>query len=225
MSALARVGYAQDAAGAIRTRGSIVDLPCRGIAIIEPVVDAQSLWIEPVRFAWLAAPVVVAAIVHVIVLKFHWLESLRIPLDGRATWRGRRVFGDNKTIRGAVVMIGVSMIVAVLQGTLRMPALEYFDYGATNLLLLGFLLGLGFVVGELPNSFIKRQLGVAPGAHGGRWHAVADQLDSVIGGLVVVSIIWVAPLRVWLIAMILGTGLHIAVNSLFVLLGVKRRIF
>src|SRR5262245_61717912 len=225
MSALASVGYAQDAAGAIHTRGQIVAPRWRSIAIIERVVDARSLWIQPVRFAWLAAPVVVAAIAHVIVLKFHWLESLRIPLDGGATWRGQRVFGDNKTVRGAVVMIGVSMIVAVLQGTLRIPALEYFDYGATNLLLLGFLLGLGFVLGELPNSFIKRQLGVAPGAHGGRWHAVADQLDSVIGGLVVVSIIWVPPLRVWLIATILGSGLHIAVNGLFVLLGVKRRIF
>jgi CDP-2,3-bis-(O-geranylgeranyl)-sn-glycerol synthase len=187
-------------------------------------MNASDFWIEPLRFAWLAAPVVVAAIVHLVVLRFHWLEPLRIPLDGGAKWRGRRVFGDNKTVRGALVMIAVSMAIAVLQGMVRIPALEYFDYGATNLPLLGMLLGLGFIVGELPNSFIKRQLGVAPGVHGGPWHAGADHLDSVIGALLILSLIWVPPLRVWLIAMVLGAGVHIAVNGLFVLLGVKRRV-
>lgn len=194
------------------------------ICIIEPAVNASDLLIEPLRFAWLAAPVVVAAIVHLVVLRFHWLEPLRVPLDGGARWRGRRVFGDNKTVRGALVMIAVSMAIAVLQGMVRIPALEYFDYGTMNLPLLGMLLGLGFVVGELPNSFIKRQLDVAPGVHGGPWHAVADHLDSVIGALLILSLIWIPPLRVWLIAMVLGAGVHIAVNGLFVLLGVKRRV-
>ena len=186
---------------------------------------SSNYWLEPVRFAWLAAPVVIAALVHVIVLKFRWLEPLRIPLDGGASWRGRRLFGDNKTVRGAVVMIGVSAIVAVLQGAFRIPRLEYFDYQDANLLALGLLLGIGFVVGELPNSFIKRQLGVAPGAHAGVWHTLADQLDSVIGALLTLSFLWIPPLRVWIVALVMGTGLHMAVNGVFVLLGVKRHIF
>jgi CDP-diglyceride synthetase len=185
----------------------------------------SDLWWEPVRFAWLAAPVVMAALVHVVVLRFRWLEPLRIPLDGGAVWRGRRIFGDNKTVRGAVVMIGVSTLTAILQGVFRLPSLEYFDYGAANLPLLGMLLGLGFVVGELPNSFVKRQLGVAPGAHGGIWHTLADQLDSVVGALLTLSLIWVPPWPVWVTALVLGTGLHMAVNGIFVLLGVKRHIF
>ena len=188
-------------------------------------MDSSSYWLEPVRFGWLAVPVVVAALVHVIVLKLRWLESLRIPLDGGATWRGRRIFGDNKTVRGAVVMIGVSALVALLQGIFRIPWLEYIDYQETNPLVIGTLLGLGFVVGELPNSFIKRQLDVPPGGHGGIWHALADQLDSVIGALVIISIVWIPPLRVWVIAMVLGTGLHMGVNGIFVLLGIKRSIF
>jgi hypothetical protein len=124
-----------------------------------------------------------------------------------------------------VVMIGVSTVVALLQGRLRLPGLEYFDYEEANLLALGLLLGLGFVIGELPNSFIKRQLDVPPGAHGGFWHTLADQLDSVIGALLTLSFIWVPPLRVWIVALVLGTGLHMAVNGVFVLLGVKRHIF
>ena len=86
-------------------------------------------------------------------------------------------------------------------------------------------MGIGFVVGELPNSFIKRQLDVAPGAHAGIVHTLADQLDSVIGALLTLSLVWVAPLRVWVVALVMGTGLHVAVNGIFVLLGVKRRVF
>jgi CDP-2,3-bis-(O-geranylgeranyl)-sn-glycerol synthase len=183
-------------------------------------------WVREIaRFAWLAAPVVVAALVHLAVLRLGWLESLRIPLDGGATFRGRRVLGDNKTLRGAVIMIAVSSATMVLQGIYRVPSLEYFDYGSVNLALAGMLLGVGFVLGELPNSFLKRQLGVAPGARGGMWHAMLDQLDSVIGALLLLSLLWVAPLRVWIIGFALGAGLHIAVNGVFVLVGVKRTIF
>jgi CDP-2,3-bis-(O-geranylgeranyl)-sn-glycerol synthase len=182
-------------------------------------------WVELLRVVWLAMPVVAAALVHVVVLRFRWLESLCVPIDGGASWRGRRVFGDNKTVRGAVVMIALSIAATMLQGIFRIPSLECFDYGAANLPLVGMLLGLGFVFGELPNSFIKRQLGVAPGAHGGLIHAVIDQLDSVIGALIALSLVWVPPLRVWVIATALGAGLHIAVNSVWVLVGVKRNIF
>ena len=187
---------------------------------------SESGWaFEFVRFAWLAAPVVVAALVHLLVLRRHWLEVLRVPLDGGATFRGRRLFGDNKTIRGAVIMIGVSMAAMVLQGIYRLPSLEYFDYGSVNLALAGALLGAGFVLGELPNSFLKRQLGVAPGAHGGVWHAVLDQLDSIVGALLLLSLVWVAPWQVWVVAFVLGAGLHMAVNGVFVLVGVKRSVF
>ncbi len=37
--------------------------------------------------------------------------------------------------------------------------LKYFDYGETNLLAGGALLGLGFVLGELSNSCLKRRRG------------------------------------------------------------------
>ena len=75
-----------------------------------------------------------------------------------------RLFGDNKTLRGALVMAGGTTVAAIaltrrrwfrdrLPGELREapPAL----YGA--------LLGAGVVLGELPNSFVKRRLGIASG--------------------------------------------------------------
>jgi hypothetical protein len=188
-------------------------------------MNSADLALEVARFVWLAMPVVVAAVVHLAVLRLRWLEPLRIPLDGGATFRGQRLFGDNKTVRGAVVMLAVSAAVMPLQGVYRVPALEFFDYGLVNLPLTGALLGAGFVLGELPNSFLKRQLRVPPGGHGGVWHAILDQLDSVIGALLLLSFVWVAPPHVWAIAFLLGSGLHMAVNGVFVLVGVKRTIF
>ena len=46
----------------------------------------------------------VAYLAHAPVLRYDLLRSLKRPLDGGATIRGRRVFGDNKTWRGAIVM-------------------------------------------------------------------------------------------------------------------------
>jgi len=58
------------------------------------------------QLLWLAVPVVVSGLVHLAVMKLDLFPGLRVlPIDGGATFRGRRVFGDNKTWRGAVVTI------------------------------------------------------------------------------------------------------------------------
>jgi hypothetical protein len=49
-------------------------------------------------------PVVGAPVLHAPVLRGDGLRALKVPLDGGATVRGRRVLGDNKTVRGALVM-------------------------------------------------------------------------------------------------------------------------
>jgi CDP-archaeol synthase len=49
----------------------------------------------------------------------------------------------------------------------------------------GALMGLGAMLGELPNSFVKRRVGIAPGkATSGAWSVlfyVWDQVDLVFG--------------------------------------------
>jgi hypothetical protein len=61
---------------------------------------------------------------------------------------------------------------------------------------LGFALGAAAMLSELPNSLVKRQLGVAPGAPG---HGVGsalfylvDQVDLLVGAWLV-AWPWVAP--------------------------------
>src|SRR5215218_2330110 len=58
------------------------------------------------RPAWTFLPALGGALAHAPVLRFDLAPRLRRPLDGGATVRGRRLLGDNKTIRGAIVMAG-----------------------------------------------------------------------------------------------------------------------
>lgn len=182
---------------------------------------------EAVRILWLSVPVLVAAVVQIAAIKRDWLARLKVPLDGGRTWRGVRLFGDNKTWRGLLIYAGVSTLAILPQGLLlRAPSLEYFDYGSPGTLVAaGFLLGLGFALGELPNSFIKRRIGIAPGTRGNPLFVLLDQVDSLIGVLLCLTPIWVAPPLVWAVTLVLCSGIHIAFNGVFVLLGLKKSVF
>ncbi len=180
---------------------------------------------DVLRILWLAFPVMLAAAVHIVVLRLRLFESLKRPLDGGRCLRGRRLFGDNKTVRGAVVMVAVAIGGAMLQGVVRVPSCELFDYAKANLPGVGLLLGLGFVLGELPNSFLKRQWDIGPGQRGPWFFVILDQVDSVAGALAMLAFTWPAPLRIWVIALVLCSGVHILFNSVFVLVGLKKSVF
>lgn len=182
---------------------------------------------EPLRVLWLSAPVILAALVHTAVIRLRLLERLKVPLDGGRTFRGRRLFGDNKTWRGAVVMIAGTTTVALLQSVARAPWLEYegLDHSPRGMALVGALLGLGFVLGELPNSFLKRQRDVAPGARGTPLFVILDQVDSLFGCLACLCVAWVPPWTVWAWVLLLGAGAHMLVNWVMVRAGVKQRVF
>jgi CDP-diglyceride synthetase len=147
---------------------------------------------------WLAVPIVAAGLVHLVVLKLDLLPGLRrLPIDGGLRFRGRRLFGDNKTWRGAVVTVATTMLaswaLARLSGCCwHLPALTPF--AESQPLWWGLLLGAGYIAGELPNSFAKRQFGIAPGASGqgaaGRVFWVVDQLDSLAGMLLAIAPVW-----------------------------------
>jgi hypothetical protein len=83
-------------------------------------------------------------------------------------------------------------------------------------------------VGELPNSFAKRQLGIAPGALGqgarGKVFWVVDQLDSLAGMLLFVSIVWRPPLAVVAASVFVMLVLHPLSAWVMVRAGLKDRV-
>lgn len=166
---------------------------------------------------WVFVPVLGAAALHAPVLTFDLLRPLKRPLDGGATVGGRRVFGDNKTWRGALVMVtGVIAATALL--SLWPWYWHHLPRGIQGAgpWVYGVLLGLGVVLGELPNSFLKRRLGVAPGAQrrsaGGLLLSLYDQADFVIVAWLLLLPIWTMSLVQAAIVFGVVTAVHLVID-------------
>jgi len=182
--------------------------------------------------AFLVAAFMLAGVWQTAWLALPTSQRFAIPLDGGRTFRGRRLFGANKTLRGFLMMVpatGISF--AVLAGVLggspsgltglwpRTSA----DYG-----LLGMWAGFGFMLGELPNSFVKRQLGIAPGhaANGVGTRplfTILDRVDSILGMLLVLAIVVPVPWLTWVYVLIVGPLLHFSFSLVLFQLGGKAR--
>ncbi|MBW2995370.1 CDP-archaeol synthase, partial [Candidatus Woesearchaeota archaeon] len=92
------------------------------------------------------------------------------------------------------------------------------DYASVNIILFGFLLGLGAMTGDLVKSFFKRRIGKKPGES---W-PVFDQLDYVIGALLFGSIVFVPELSIILIILIVTPVLNLLANYLGYILKLKK---
>jgi CDP-archaeol synthase len=92
-------------------------------------------------------------------------------------------------------------------------------------LLVGLLVGLGTVGGELPNSFLKRRLDIAPGQRrhsaGGMALAVLDQGDLVLGIWVALLPIWTMPVWLAAIAFAAISAIHAAINVIGFAIGAR----
>ena len=184
---------------------------------------------------FLTVAFVLAGLAHSAWLRMPASRRLLAPLDGGARFRGKRVFGENKTVRGFVVMVpAAAAAFALLHFTLSRAApsvvAELWRLDTPGYATLGAWAGLGVMLGELPNSFVKRQLDVAPGMAppaGGKVGTavmfVVDRVDSIIGMLVAISLVVPTPWMTWVYVLVIGPGIHLAFSVLLYRIGVKAR--
>jgi hypothetical protein len=89
----------------------------------------------------------------------------------------------------------------------------------------GALLGAGVVLGELPNSFLKRRLGIKPGARGssaaGAALAVFDQGDFVVGSRFTLAPLWRMSAGETVGAFAVVSAAHSAVNVIGYAIGAR----
>lgn len=178
----------------------------------------------PVPDPFAAALFLIVSFVLAGIAQTLWLRSpisrkLAIPLDFGKSFRGKRILGDHKTLRGFVVMVPTAALAFAFVHPLvpGLWALTTSQYAA-----LGALAGLGFMAGELPNSFFKRQLGIAPGVTRSLSFAL-DRIDSILGMLLVLSLAVPTPWQTWAMVLAIGPFLHLLFSSALYLLGVKAR--
>jgi hypothetical protein len=179
--------------------------------------------------AWLFLPLLGSFAAHAPVLKFDWLRGLKGPIDGGRTLGGRRLLGDHKTWRGAVVMAGgtfaATLLLALWPGYWsRLPP----PVQSTTPLSLAALLGAAVVLSELPTSFLKRRLEVPPGERlrspAGVLLSVYDQGDFVVGIWLALLPVWVMPLKQAAVAFVVVSAAHLAVSLVGYALGARRTI-
>lgn len=178
---------------------------------------------------YLLAPLLGGAAVHGACMKHGWLGFLVRPIDAGRTLGGKPIFGHSKTWRGPLTVgLGAGVVFALQQqGLHALPAfaaVEWVDY-ATLPWWLGAAAGATAELAELPNSFVKRRLGIEPsGTASGLRGAVFfvwDQLDLLLGyWLVFGTVVPPTLLRVGLSVLLVG-GIHPLVTLVGYLLGMR----
>lgn len=184
-------------------------------------------------------PVIFAGIANMLFCKSPICHWANYPMDGgRVLADGQSLFGSNKTWKGFGGMIVFGAMFQILWGLIfsLFPQLTpwhlIYTYHANSLRLnmwLGSLLGLAYVLFELPNSFIKRRLAIEPGklATNG-WRPVffiLDQIDSLIGCALVVGLFSPLSWEIVIGLLLVGAGTHIVVNQLLYLVKWRRNRF
>jgi CDP-2,3-bis-(O-geranylgeranyl)-sn-glycerol synthase len=164
-----------------------------------------------------------------VVLRYNLWACLKRPIDGGATFRGRRLFGANKTWRGVVCAVAGCLATVAVQTYVvgdRAGSIAVLPYSKVNVVLLGLALGGGATLGELPNSFVKRQLGIPPGASAWGWQAllfyVWDQVDLLIPTWPLL-LVWIRPgWHLVLMSFALALIVHQCVSVVGYLIGARR---
>jgi len=127
------------------------------------------------------APAGIANASPVIANKIPLLNQWDTPLDFGKSWRGKRIFGDNKRWRGIITGTLVGGLVAYIEAVTVFKVGFNAPWQLTLSFATGLLLGFGALLGDAVESFFKRQFGVAPGKN---WFPF-DQIDYIVGGLAV----------------------------------------
>ena len=183
--------------------------------------------------AFLLVAMSASGAVHVFWLRSNLSRRFAWPVDGGRKFRGRRLFGDNKRVCGFLVLPPVTALIFMLLAASRdlMPnalVSGLWPLTAWQFAGLGLTCGLIFMMAELPNSFLKRQLGIAPGQPPAQsWlrpvSILLDRYDSVVGVLAVLSLLVPIPLATWIWVLVLGPVLHALFSIIMHGLGLKAR--
>lgn len=183
--------------------------------------------------AWIVLTFAAAGVFHVLWLHSAWSMPFRWPIDCNRCWLGKPIFGRNKTFAGLIMMPVATAALFAFSCALRPALPEWLRAGMWNssvasYAIAGFASGLACMLAELPNSFLKRRLGVTPGQTAGsapvRLLLLAiDRCDSTLGALIVVTVLMPVSVVTWLWVLLLGPAAHVLFSVWLHALGIKGR--
>jgi CDP-2,3-bis-(O-geranylgeranyl)-sn-glycerol synthase len=135
------------------------------------------------------------------------------PIDrGQKFVDGRPVLGTNKTVKGFAYGFLLGSVATLAEVVLfRNPVL----------VLAGMLASLGALLGDLFGAFLKRRLDIPPG------HPlpVLDQLDFIVGALLLTSPVLNVTAGAVLILVMATIPIHLFSNAVAYMLRLKKRLW
>jgi len=164
---------------------------------------------------WFFLPAGIANMAPVFASKIPGLRDWQTPLDFAKSYKGKRIFGNNKTWRGLIFGVIAAIITSLLQYRFIANSTE----STLFIITVAAAMGAGALLGDALESLLKRQLGIAAGES---WLPF-DQTDFIIGGLLLVYPLIHVPLRQVIVIFVIYFGLHLLASYIGYLLGLKKK--
>jgi CDP-2,3-bis-(O-geranylgeranyl)-sn-glycerol synthase len=168
--------------------------------------------LHDIAFAlWFMLPAACANTAPILAAAVPFLKTWDAPMDFGKSWRGQRIFGSHKTWRGLLSGIIVATLVlwlekqSIIHYGWALPMNTYLDYTTVPVWLVGPLFAIGALGGDAAKSFLKRRRGIESGK---RWFPF-DQLDYIIGAILVSLPFVIFPVSVYIWMLVLWFGVHI----------------
>jgi hypothetical protein len=176
------------------------------------------------KLLFLILPVLLSGLSFILFLKFN-KHTLSYPLDFGRKWREKRLFGENKTVKGPIFMGFFTMVWGFFTYILLRNGL-YFKISNLQVLFSFLFIGIIYSLGELPNSFIKRQLAIPPGKVNSETlikyiFKFIDMFDSLVAVGIAYYFLFNIPMTTILIAIIIGGLFHLMTDKLMIKLKLK----
>jgi CDP-diglyceride synthetase len=158
-------------------------------------------------------PLIIGNVLHMLVVKADYFRGIAYPLS-------IHLFGAGKTYRAFAVLPLVCAL-----SSLAICSLTTSESGGLRSFFVGFILGLAYLIGELPNSFIKRRLGISSGMHHPRYKLVQyiiDKSDSLLATCLVYFLITEISAGMTCILFGVSFSIHVVFSWLLVQVRIKK---
>jgi len=156
-------------------------------------------------------PLVITNVLHMLLVKKNLFQFLTKPI-------ANELFGKNKTWRG---LLFVPIINAFMLFLINYIFHIYINYS----FFLGFILGLAYIIFELPNSYLKRKLGIQPGEQDKNHKltfSLIDKTDSAFGVVLTYFMLGYTNLKYMIILFLCASLTHILFSKILVSLRIKK---
>ena len=156
-------------------------------------------------------PLILSNSIHMVVVKKDLFSIFKIPIN-------RNLFGSNKTIRGFVIVPLLNLFFTII-------VLFFLNQLFVKIILLGLIFVLVYMFSELPNSFLKRKIGISPGGQStkNKWlFILLDKADSALGVAFCYHIFFANSWIKSLIIFLAGSLVHFIFSWILLIFRIKK---